>query len=222
MKRRWKFFNKDGQREPFLINAPLIIANPRRRKTVAKKRAKTRRRKNYFGAGALVNRPRKTKRTHRRNPPAAGGLSIFGMPIPAMDRLAAATAGALGPELVEMIVDEFAPDFKSTEGGKTAVTIGSYALPPLVALMFFPKRVAADVMMGELLNLTVAQGRKLLSSMGVGGATTALAGYIPRLPVPNVSTAARLGGYIRRPATVRGYRTSPDRLALRYPNGNYR
>lgn len=216
MMRRWKFFNKDGRREPFLINAPLVIANPRRKKTVAKRR--TKRRKNYLGAGAIVNRPRKHHR--RRNPPSAarGGMNIMGLPIPAVDRLLAATAGALGPELVEMMVDEFAPDFKNTSGGQTAVQIGSYALPPLIALMLFPKRVVGDVVLGELLNLSVAQGRKLIGSMT--GASS-VAGYIPSLPAPNTLTAAQLGGYIRQP-NVRGYRTTPDRLALRYPNAGYR
>lgn len=234
MKDRWGIFNKDGGRQAFLTNVPLIIANPKKSKTkkrgsiMAKaarsksgrfvkrsgvKRSGTKRKKNYMSAGALINRPKR-----RKSNPGAGGMSIMGITLPPMERILYTGAGALAPELVEMLVAEFAPEFTAGEGGQMAVQIGSYVAPPLLALALVGRRAAADVALGELINLSMVGGRKLITESGFFTALPQVAGYITGA---NVMPMRQLAGYVRRPG-LRGYRTSPDRLAKRYPDRNYR
>lgn len=75
MTRRWNFFNKDGRREPFLVNpSPLIVANPRKKKRLKQRKkgviemATAKRRAN--GRFMKSNSPARKRRRHpRANPP---------------------------------------------------------------------------------------------------------------------------------------------------------
>jgi len=145
----------------------------------------------------------------------------MGIHVPSFDRIALAGAGALGPELVEMLVEEFAPEFVQSEGGQLAVSIGSYLAPPLLAQMFLGRRAAGDVLFGEAINLTIVGGRKLIESISTSTPATQAAGYIGAgASVPRNGVAGYITPGGRR--GMRGYHTTSDRLAQRYPNRNYR
>lgn len=180
-----------------------------------RKRRSAKRRTNYMGAGAMVNRRRRRTKGYRRNP-VLSGMSVMGVQLPSIERIALAGAGALAPEIVELLVEEFAPEFVATEGGQTAVGIGSYFVAPAIAYMLLGKRAAGDVLLGEAINLAMVGGRKLLGAvMESSPAAPAVSGYLGA-----GRQISQVAGYVG--PRMRGYHTTPDRLVSRYPGRNYR
>lgn len=251
-KRRWQILDKDRGREPFMINSPIIIANPRKTKegsVKAKRNSKGRfvknssshkvhhhkkkrnysmkRKRNYVTAGALLpNRPKRRK----KNP----GLSLAGFSAPVTgEEFAFLLAGLSLPDMLDLAVQDYrAAQTKAGQpvvgtwadpANQTMITAGEYIAPLLLAYFTMGKKAATFVAIGEAMAIAYNQIFAILTGNPTSAASTTKGYLLPRQPAPNMSTAARLSGsrgvagYIMpRSQGVRGYPTSPDRLAKRY------
>jgi hypothetical protein len=174
----------------------VAVRNAPRRKAHRKHHAK----KNppFWTAGALVNKPRRARRS------GAGGLmpaKFLGFPLvfPDMKDVLGITAGIAGPPLVKGFAMQLLPaSITTSTAGKWGVEAGSYIVPAIGGYMLDGRNGLKMVLAGEAAAVAVRLLSQLTSSISANVPT--MSSYGPRGLGPN---ALRSGGgvasYMRAP-----------------------
>lgn len=188
--------NKHGQ----FVAARMSAAkkNPHRRK-------KARARKNYVGAAPimLANPKRRRARAHpmraakrrhraRHNPPSIQ-QAIKGMDFP-ISMIAGLTAGLIGPSIVKGAATQMFPTYAAQY--PTVLTVVSYAIPPAAAYVVDGKRGLRNVLIAE----AAAYAAKLIAgALTAGGVAVSTNGMGRNLgPVRRAQLNGKIGPVSRQ------------------------
>lgn len=185
----------------------------KRRAAPARKRRRSRARRNpYPIAGAVIN-PRRKRRAARRNPRSVArrhsrkhsysrNPRIFGIELPPIEKVAFAAVGFVAPPMVEGMVAQFIPaSIQSNVFGKYAVRIGIVA--------------GLSYAIGRFLGRE--KGQMALIGGGVYVATTAAMEFVPSIfgahvPVIPSVTPPSLTGYVAANRQLRAYVPANQRI----------
>ncbi len=225
--------------EPWFDNPQLIIAGNRKRKR-SKKRGSTmarvhrrrsrarsnRRRKharrNFYGAGALANRPRRRRRSFKRNEylmmnrkrrrrrgfkmnrrrrhyqSNPGGMRLMGFSLPPLDAVLWVGSGLVVPPLVAAQIIKFVPDSLKTSAATTWLVKGaSVVVPGMLLRRFVNPRAGNLYMVGGLASLVM----------------DAIRTFAPGV-IPGLGYQPLLGTYFSQPVRTASLNRAPARGTL--------
>jgi hypothetical protein len=230
--RSWDYFERTDGRglEPYMINSPLIIANPKGRnmaRTISLHRNSkgqfVARRSNPKRKHHTTNHAKKrtSVRHHKANyfPSVGAVLPFTGMnpkgkrrhkrnpPLQAaienafpIDTIAGVTAGIIGPPLIQGAIAGASPSTAATY--PTIVKAASYAIPPAIAYAIDGAKGLRNVVVGEIAALLARTIASAINTSGIAAVSLASArGYLPPVQRTGARGLAAARGYIAQPVT---------------------